>query len=251
MSEISQRVVELTHVESRAPGDVIDRHVHDVHQLIYVSAGVLAIRTERGSWVASADRAVWVPAGIWHEHRFYGHSRFHAATFTVTKSPLPGDSPTVVAVDSLMREVLVAYTDPVVPPAEAQHLNAVLRDRLRRAPVQPLTLPVAQDSRLAAACELVEQDLSRPRSLAWLARHVNASGRTLARLFRAEFGMTYPQWRTRIRVFHAMVLLAQGATVTEAGQSCGWATTSAFIDTFTQTMGHTPGQYRAARRVAR
>ena len=56
--------------------------------------------------------------------------------------------------------------------------------------------------------------------------------------------MTYPQWRTGVRVFHAMVLLAEGASVVETGRQCGWATTSAFIDTFSRTMGQTPGTYR-------
>jgi AraC-like DNA-binding protein len=45
--------------------------------------------------------------------------------------------------------------------------------------------------------------------------------------------------------------LAEGATVTEAAHRCGWATTSAFIDVFTQTMGQTPGTYRAAPAVGR
>jgi AraC-like DNA-binding protein len=41
-----------------------------------------------------------------------------------------------------------------------------------------------------------------------------------------------------------MVLLAEGASVSETGRRCGWATTSAFIDTFGRTMGQTPGTYR-------
>ena len=121
-----------------------------------------------------------------------------------------------------------------------------MHDRLRRARVQPLVLPVARDPRLALACELVAGDLREPRSVTWLARRVNASERTLARLFRTEFGMTYPQWRTSTRVFQAMIQLAEGATVTETAHRCGWATTSAFVDTFARTMGQTPGAYRAA-----
>ena len=58
--------------------------------------------------------------------------------------------------------------------------------------------------------------------------------------------MTYPQWRTTLRVFQAMIRLAEGANVTETAHACGWATTSAFIDTFTRSMGQTPGTYRAA-----
>ena len=122
----------------------------------------------------------------------------------------------------------------------------MLKDRLPRARVQPLNLPTARDPRLIQACELVIDDLSEPRSLPWLAHNAGASARTLTRLFRTEFGMTYPQWRTNVRVFHAMVLLAEGATVTEAAQRCGWATTSAFVDSFAHTMGQTPGAYRAA-----
>ena len=35
----------------------------------------------------------------------------------------------------------------------------------------------------------------------------------LTRLYRAEFGMTYPQWRTNVRVFHAMIELAVSAGI--------------------------------------
>lgn len=57
--------------------------------------------------------------------------------------------------------------------------------------------------------------------------------------------MTFPQWRTRVRIFTAMIMLAEGATVTDTAHACGWATTSAFVQTFAQTVGITPGTYRA------
>ena len=114
--------------------------------------------------------------------------------------------------------------------------------------MQPISLPAAHDARLAEACDLVLADLRQPQTLAWLARNVSTSERTLARLFRAEFGMTYPQWRTNVRLFHAMIQLASDASVTEAAHRCGWATTSAFIDTFRRAMGQTPGSYQSAVR---
>ena len=226
-------------------GSVIHRHHHDYHQLIYVSTGVLAIHTEQGAWVACRDRAAWVPAGTWHEHRAYGMTSVHTVGFDADAAPLPDASPTIIAVDGLLRELLVACTEPGLPAAEAGRMRAVLTDRLRRAHVQPLTLPAARDPRLAHACELVAEDLRHPRPMAWLARAANASERTLTRLFRTEFGMTYPQWRTNVRVFQAMIRLSDGATVTATAHDCGWATTSAFVDTFTRTMGQTPGAYRS------
>ncbi|MFH8983808.1 AraC family transcriptional regulator [Streptomyces varsoviensis] len=229
-----------------AAGEVIDRHRHDYHQLLYVSTGVTSVRTERGTWVVSSNRAVWTPAKMWHEHRVYGESMIHTIGFPPGDAPLPDGTPTVLAVDGLLRELFIACTDRDLPEPELRRLRAVVHDRLRRADVQPLRLPTPQDPRLAHACRAVEEDLSRPRSLAWLARRVGVGERTLTRLFRTEFGTTYPQWRTSTRVFHAMVQLAEGASVTGTARRCGWATTSAFIDTFARTMGQTPGAYRSA-----
>jgi len=244
MSDIRHLPEAPTHTLIHPHGDVVERHRHDDHQLIYVSSGVSAIRTERGAWVASSARALWVPAQTWHEHRFYGHSSFHTIGFPTTCAPLATEAPAVIAVDPLLRELVIALTSAGTPGDEASRMRAVLDDRLHRATETPFNLPTASDPRLAAACRLVEDDLAQPRSLRWLATRVGAGERTLSRLFRSEFGMTYPQWRTRTRVFAAMILLAEGATVTHTAHSCGWATTSAFIDTFVTHAGSTPGAYR-------
>lgn len=249
VSDIRHQPEVPTHAQAYAAGDVIDRHRHDEHQLIYVSTGVIAITTERGSWVAAPDRAVWIPAGIWHEHRFYGHTSFHSVGLSSAAAPLPSGTPTVVAAGGLIRELVIACTEPGLRPAEERRIRAVLLDRLGRVQVQPLSLPRAQDPRLAQACRLVTDDLSQPRPITWLARATGTSDRTLARLFRAEFGTTYPQWRTQTRVLDALIQLAKGSSVTETARRCGFATTSAFIDTFTRTMGQTPGQYRAAAQL--
>ncbi|ANZ40288.1 AraC family transcriptional regulator [Lentzea guizhouensis] len=232
------------------PGEVIARHRHDgEHQLLYVSSGVLAVSTEYGTWVAGAQRAIWTPAVCWHEHRVHGHVQVHLLRFPAQESLFPGDRPTVIAVSPLLRELLMACTEPGLPPAEARRLRAVVRDRVRRADLAPLTLPAARDARLAHACRLVTDDLARPRTIPWLARQVGTSDRQLTRLFRAEFACTYPQWRTNVRVFHAMLELSAGTSVTTTAHRCGWATASAFVDAFARTTGQTPGAYQAGERA--
>jgi AraC-like DNA-binding protein len=57
-------------------------------------------------------------------------------------------------------------------------------------------------------------------------------------------GMSYPQWRAQARAIHAMILLAQGESITDTDRLCGWSTTSGFIDSFRRAMGQTPGVYR-------
>lgn len=244
MSIISHQSVAPTGVQHRAGGDTIDRHRHDDHQLVYVSTGVLAVQTSAGSWVASSDRAVWLPAGTWHQHRFYGTSSFHTVGFPVDKPPLADHAPAILAVSPLVRELLVTCTDATLPGTEQRRVRIVLRDQLRRARQEPISLPAPQDPRLAAACDITADQLDRPRTLASLAEEVGASERTLSRLFRTELGMTYPQWRTSLRILHAMILLAGGTPVTDTAQRCGWTTASSFIDTFHRAMGQTPGDYK-------
>jgi AraC-like DNA-binding protein len=222
----------------------MERHQHPGHQLIYVSTGLLVAQTSAGSWVASRDRAIWMPAETWHEHRAYGAAVIHTVGFDVDVPPLVPDAPAIVAVTGLLRELLLALTDPATPPPEIDRLRAVLGDRLRRSGQEPISLPAARDPRLSCACAIALEHLDTPLALSALADAALTTERTLSRLYRRETGMSYPQWRAQARAIHAMILLAQGESVTDTANLCGWSTTSAFIDSFRRAMGQTPGAYR-------
>src|SRR5580658_3115232 len=140
-------------------GMTMARHKHPGHQLIYVSTGLLVAQTSAGSWVASRDRAIWMPSETWHEHRAYGAAVIHTIGFDVGVAPLPPGSPAIVAVNGLLRELLLALTDPETPPAEVDRLRAVLGDRLRRSSQEPISLPAAHDPRLSCACATTLQHL--------------------------------------------------------------------------------------------
>jgi AraC-like DNA-binding protein len=92
-----------------------------------------------------------------------------------------------------------------------------------------------------ATSYILRNDPADSRSLAELGRVIGASDRTLSRLFRSELAMTFPQWRTQLRLHHALVLLAQNTPVTAVAHQCGWSSASAFIDVFRRAFGHTPG----------
>ena len=107
-----------------------------------------------------------------------------------------------------------------------------------------MNLPTPRDSRLAAVCALLHEDPADGRTLSELGAQAGASERTLSRLFRAELHMTFPQWRTQLRLHHALILLAEDVPVTTVAHRCGWASASAFIDVFRRMFGHTPGRNR-------
>ena len=95
-------------------------------------------------------------------------------------------------------------------------------------------------------CRLYEQPADNT-SLAELGQATGASARTLSRLFRNELGMTFYEWRTQLRIYHALVLLADGHDTTYVAHACGWANPSSFIAAFASIIGTTPGRHRTSQ----
>ncbi|MFE7115873.1 AraC family transcriptional regulator [Streptomyces sp. NPDC057654] len=233
-----------TRAQSMAPGEEVDAHRHDGHQIVYAGSGVVAVTTDAGTCFAPGTRAIWVPAGCVHAHRAYGHLALHLLGLEPDTNPLGLGSPTVLAVSPLLRELILAYTGgPHDETPERRRLRAVLLDQLRASPQQLVQLPSPTDPRLAAVCDLLRRHPDDPRTLAELGSATGGSERTLSRLFRRELGMTFPQWRTQLRLYHALRMLAGDMPVTAVAHRCGWASTSAFIDVFRRAFGYTPGAH--------
>ena len=244
MPQIRHTPTAPTRVQTLASGAGIDEHRHDDHQIVYAARGVLAITTDRGSWIAPATRAIWVPAGTVHAHRAHGELELHLVGLPATDNPLGLTEPSVLAVGPLLRELILAYTrTPNEDSPERRRLRAVLLDQLRESPQQPVHLPAPTDPRLQELCAILRDNPADARTLAALGAQVGASDRTLTRLFRTDLGMTFPQWRTQLRLYRALALLAEDASVTTVAHACGWSSTSAFIDVFRRAFGHTPGTH--------
>ncbi|RSM45641.1 AraC family transcriptional regulator [Actinoplanes sp. ATCC 53533] len=244
MLETRHVAIAPTRAQSLPARAAIDAHRHDDHQIVYAGRGVLTVSTDEGSWVVPATRAIWIPAGTVHAHQAHGDCELHLVGLSPADNPLGLDRPTVLGVGSLLRELILAYTRPPHDDGPArERLRAVLLDQLCTSPHQPLHLPTPADPRLGAVCAILRANPADGRTLVALGREVGASNRTLTRLCQSDLGMTFPQWRTQLRLHHALLLLAGHAPVTTVARQCGWASASAFIDVFRQAFGHTPGAH--------
>jgi AraC-like DNA-binding protein len=222
---------------------------------VYAARGVLSVHTERGTSIVPANRVAWTPAGFTHYHRAHGDTEMRILFLSAALARhLPGH-PAVFLVSGLAREILLTLTGPHnYDQAERGYgsgtlarLRRVLVDELREAREQPLQLPEPRDDRLQAIARLLYQQPGDNTSLAGLGQAIGASARTLSRLFHDELGLTFYQWRTQLRVYHALVLLADGHDTTRVAHACGWANPSGFIAAFTGIIGTTPGRYRASQ----
>jgi AraC-like DNA-binding protein len=228
------------------PGEQVDWHDHDRNQLVYPLHGILEVATPGGVWIVPPHRAAWIPAGVAHAHRAHGPTEMRTLIFPAATNPLHLDHPAVLAVDPLLREVIAALTTEEPDPRQRRNLEQVALDRLRHVSELPLCLPWPRDDRLQAVARTLADDPADDRTLAALGRAAGAAERTLSRLFRTETGMTFPQWRAQLRLQHSLALLATGEPVTAVAAACGFATPSAFIETFRKAIGTTPGRYKAA-----
>jgi AraC-like DNA-binding protein len=89
----------------------------------------------------------------------------------------------------------------------------------------------------------LRDDPASRRGLDEWGRVTGASGRTLARVFRAETGMSFGRWRAQLRLAAALPLLAEGLPVTVVAHRVGYGSASAFVAAFRRAVGVPPGRY--------
>jgi AraC-like DNA-binding protein len=229
-----------------SPGHVIFPHSHDWHQLLYASEGVMTIHTASGSWVVPPHRAVWIPAKVQHSLQMSGTVSMRTLYLHVGLSKaLPTDCCTV-NVPPLLRELILEavarQTLKRSSPSEARLIGVIL-DQIEALPAAPLQLPMPRDIRASKVAELLKANPAEPASLEQISRQAGASPRTIERLFRSETNMGFAKWRQRLRLLHALRLLAAGEPVTNVALESGYDSPSAFISMFRRELGTTPSRY--------
>src|SRR5690348_16061931 len=176
-----------------ARGTRFPSHTHDVHQLAWAAQGVISVAAAGGVWVLPATRALWIPAGT--PHTLEGGPAVVRAVY-LDRSPRGWHRPTPVAVTPLLRELAghlarLQLRGGEGPDAARRRAEAVVLDLLEPVDAETIHVPMPADPRAARVAAAVLEAPGDPRDLAAWGRAAGASGRTLARLFTAETGMSF------------------------------------------------------------
>jgi AraC-like DNA-binding protein len=221
-------------------------HAHPWHQIVYATSGVLTVAVEGRSFVISPDQAVWLPTGVRHRVGSLLGAEFRSLWIADEAGRGVADLPTVLAVQPLLRALILeaaAIEGQESRDGYAGRVGALILDQLCRAQPLPGALPWPCDGPLLGLCEVLYADPADPRGPEEWGRALGMSGRTLARRFEVDVGLSLRSWRRRLRLFKAIELMGGGLNVTQTAMQLGYASTSAFVFAFRTGMGCAPQAY--------
>lgn len=229
-------------------------HRHPWGTLEYSANGVLHMEIGASRFMSPPQYAVWVPPQI--EHSFYSNQPINYRAVCLSPAlcrALPQQACTL-AISDILKAILkdFAARDVKIPEHEAdQRLAQVLVDQLQQAPVHECYLPYASSPGLLGILETLQAEPGDNRPLSAWAAQIHVSERTLARQFVRELGMSFGEWRLRLRFLAAIEALGSRRSIQEIAFDMGYSTGSAFIAMFQRQAGCTPEQYRRSHLESR
>jgi len=226
-------------------------HSHPWGQLNYASHGVMQLDVGGQHFLSPPQYAVWVPPGV--EHGCYNREAIVYRSLYVSAElsrQLPA-APCTLQIGDILKAILsdFAVRGVNIPESVAdRRLAQVVLDQLQASPRHEDYLPFAQSALLGELLAALQAEPGDNRSLADWARQVHSTERTLARMCQRELGMSFGEWRQRLRFLAAIEALEAGRGVQEIAFDLGYSSASAFIAMFRRQAGTTPEQYRLASR---
>ena len=208
---------------------------------------MLTVTVEGSCFAISPEHAVWVPTGTRHRVGSLLGSEFRSLWIAEDAGSGVAAAPTVVRVLPLLRALIIEAAE--VQGREdrsgyPERVTALILDQLRRAQPLPAALPWPRRGVPPKVCEALYEDPSDPRGVEEWGKILGMSGRTLARRFAEEVGMSMRAWRRRLRLLKAIELLAGDSNVTQIALELGYTSTSAFTYAFRKEMGCGPQAHR-------
>ncbi len=236
----------LTHSRSMEAESAIRPHSHPRGQLLWAAKGIIRVSSAQAVWVVPSTHAVWIPGGVAHQVS----NETHTQTCNLYIDPayaVRQRDPAVrmLQMSALMREVVLKLNESAaqLSKSRAQHLGLVALDELEALEALDLYIPAGHDPRLQRLISLMLHQPEQTIPLTTLAAEVGASVRTIERLFKAETGLTFRQWRSRFRLMNSLEKICRGESTTMVAHQLGYRSVSSFIASFKELFACTPQEY--------
>ncbi|MBZ3680240.1 helix-turn-helix transcriptional regulator [Providencia rettgeri] len=222
-------------------------HSHPFGQMLYVVCGIMEMEVAGQHYLAPPEFFIWIPANISHASFNKESVKFRIIDFAHEYNQVLAQRPCVIKLSPIFQSIMTdMYQRGIVQPETAQDLRLahVLIDQFPLSSCQDTYLPVSKDKFLAPILLELQSDPADNTTLAQWAKRYYTSERTLSRRCQQELGMSFSEWRQRLRYLHAVAGLEKGKSVHEVALDVGYSSASAFIAMFQQISGVTPDRFR-------
>lgn len=220
-------------------------------KLLYSISGVVQLTIEGKLFLSPPAYAIWIPPDIEH-YSSVNQDICYAALYVESSrcSELPDQACTL-----LLSSIFKAITADLeircvnLPLSSMdKRLADVLIDQLQLAPRFDSYLPLSNTPEIASIITALQLAPGDRRALGQWAEIVGTTERTLSRWWKAETGISFHEWRQRLKLTTALSLLDRGVSVEEIARRLSYNNASAFIAMFHQFMGSSPDRMRRAPR---
>jgi AraC-like DNA-binding protein len=233
--------------ESYAGGTVFPAKSQPWGELNYALAGVVEFDIEGVRYLSPPHYAIWMPPDTMHEA--WNRHDIRYVTVCVARdlcADLP-KTPQTLSISPLLKAILADFAArdiglPLV--SEDLRLAEVLVDQIRLAPRCESYLPLSADGLLGPVLVALQQAPGDRRSLAEWARLMKTTERTLSRRCHDDLGMSFNEWRQRLKLVAALAMLEADMQVQQVARELGYGSVSAFIAMFRRLTGSSPMQLR-------
>jgi AraC-like DNA-binding protein len=229
--------------KSFADGDHTNVHRHARGQLLHAVSGLMRVETANAAWLVPPARALWMPPSLAHRVTMRSHVEMRTLYIDPHAAAALPPAPTLVEVSGLLRELILAALEEPAAYDEAGRGGLVAQlilIELTRIKDRPLDLPMPSDARALRVARALLDRPGLPLDLDQWAERCGASRRTLARLFRHETGLSFAEWRARLRAMEGLARLSAGASVSASANAVGYGSPSAFSAMVRRSLGEAP-----------
>jgi AraC-like DNA-binding protein/mannose-6-phosphate isomerase-like protein (cupin superfamily) len=225
-------------------------HTHELHQLLYAFEGVAEVETDGSHHLLPPQQAAWIPAGLPHQTTLR-KVRTVAVFFEPSMVAGHDDRVRVLSAAAPVREMIVyaarwRIDRPTSDPTADAFFTALalLTAEWLDTAEAPLRLPTSTVPVIAAVMRHTQAHLAEIDERTVCAA-VGISERSLRRVFRAETGTSWREYRTTSRVLRAMTMLAEhDRSILDTATAVGFESLSGFDRAFRRLTGERPVDYR-------
>jgi len=235
------------HVRHFEAGTALPPHASLWGEFCYALNGMMEFMIDGQPFLSPPQYALWIPPGV--RHHCSNRHAVQYATIYVARDICTNISavPCTATLTTLMRAIVQDFDQRgIIYPETAEDLRLaqVFIDQLRLTPTYSSYLPWTEEPALAPLLGKLQQQPADKHGADYWAESLGITERTLQRYCQKHLGMSFNDWRQRLRLVHAISLLQEGLSVQEISIQLGYSSASAFISMFQRLTGMSPERMR-------